>query len=793
MKKNLILIGLIITLLLANNIFAQKQFSQTIRGQVIDQSSAIPLIGVNIVLLNSNPQKGTITDINGEFRLKNVPVGRQTIQCSYIGYNSASIKNLLVSSGKETVLKVEMEEKIVTTEEVVIKAYNRKDKPLNEMAIISARSFSVEETERYAGSFGDPSRMAVNYAGVVSAGDQRNDIVIRGNSPLGLLWRLDGADIPNPNHFGTMGTTGGPISILNNNLLTNSDFYTGAFPAEYGNALSGVFDLKMRAGNNEKREYTGQMGFNGFEFGAEGPFVKSKKASYLINYRYTMMKVMDNIGLLDVGGIPEYQDLSFKMNFPGKKIGKISIFGIGGLSNINLVSNPDDSSGGAHTSDVLQGTKVSYGSDMAVAGLSHIYFLDNTTRIKTNITVSGSRSINMVDTIRANNIYEDFYNDEYVEIKYSFSSQLKKKYNAKNTINFGISYDIFDVSYFDEYYEIEIDDYINLTNTKGSLGLARAFGQWQHKLSDLLVLYNGLHFQSFSLNNDISVEPRTSIKWQFSEKQSLNLGYGLHSQLQPRINYFTETLTDTLKCIYIKTNEALTFSKSHQFVLGYDHLIRQNLRLKMEVYYQNLYNIPVEQRQSYFSMINYGASFYGEKVDSLVNDGTGENYGLEFTIEKFLSNNYYFLLTASLYESKYKGSDNKKRNTAFNGNYVINALGGYEMQIGKHNSLEFNLKGVFAGGKRYIPVNLPKSQIEEETVYDYNRAFEDKFDDYFRIDFRISYKMNLSKSSHTLAFDIQNVTDNENIFNREYDIETGNLKTSYQTGFYPLMTYRIQF
>lgn len=793
MKTPLILISLIISLLMTNNIFAQKQFTQIIRGQVIDQSSAIPLTGVNIVLSDSNPQKGTITNANGEFRLENIPVGRQTILFSYIGYNPVSIKNLLVSSGKETVLKVEMEEKIFTTKEIVIKAYSRKDKALNEMALISARSFSVEETQRYAGSLGDPSRMAANYAGVVSAGDQRNDIVIRGNSPLGLLWRLEGADIPNPNHFGTMGTTGGPISILNSNLLTNSDFYTGAFPAEYGNALSGVFDLKMRTGNNEKREYTGQMGFNGFEFGAEGPFVKSQKASYLINYRYTMMQIMNKMGLFDVGGIPEYQDLSFKLNFPCKKIGKISIFGISGLSHINLVANPDNSSGGAYTSDVLQGTKVSYGSEMAVAGLSHIYFFNNTTRIKTNITVSGSRSINKVDTIRANNIYDDFYNDEYAEIKYSFSSALKKKYNAKNTVNLGISYDIFDVSYFDEYYKIEIDDYINLTNTEGSICLAQAFGQWQHKFSDILVLYNGLHFQRFGLNGDISVEPRTSIKWQFTENQSLNFGYGLHSQLQPRINYFTETLTDTINNTYIKTNEDLKFSKSHQFVLGYNYLISQDLRLKIEAYYQNLYNIPVEQRQSYFSMINYGASFFSEKVDSLVNNGTGENYGLEFTIEKFLSNNYYFLLTTSLFESKYRGSDNVKRNTAFNGNYVINALAGYEMQIGKHNSLELNLKGIFAGGKRYVPVNLLKSQTKGETVYDYDKVFENKFDDYFRIDFRISYKMNLSKSSHTLALDIQNVTDNENVFNRDYDVQTGNFKTSYQTGFFPVMMYRIQF
>lgn len=142
------------------------------------------------------------------------------------------------------------------------------------MATVSARSFTVEETSRYAGSLNDPSRMAANYAGVSSTSDARNDIIIRGNSPLGVLWRLNGMEIPNPNHFGSLGTTGGPVSILNNNLLDKSDFLTGAFPAEYGNALAGVFDLQMRSGNNEKTEFLGQVGFNGFELGAEGPIGK---------------------------------------------------------------------------------------------------------------------------------------------------------------------------------------------------------------------------------------------------------------------------------------------------------------------------------------------------------------------------------------------------------------------------------------------------------------------------------------------------------------------------------------
>ncbi len=775
--------------------FAQSKYKQTIRGCVVDNNFNAPLPGVYVMLVNSNPQTGTVTDSDGNFELENIPVGRRDLLISCIGYKSVSLRDIYVSSGKETVLKIELTENIIRLDEVVIKAFSRKDLPLNETALVSARSFTVAETEKYAGTWGDPARMVSNYAGIVAAGDQRNDIIIRGNSPLGLLWRLEGVDIPNPNHYGTLGTTGGSISILNNNLLTNSDFYTGAFPAEYGNAISGVFDLKMRKGNNKKREYMAQFGFNGFELGAEGPFVKNKKASYLINYRYTMMNLMDAIGFNSYGGIPEYQDLSFKLNFPTSKAGIFSIFGIGGLSSMKIaVKDEDAEDGGAYTSEVLDKTKVNYGSDMGVTGLSHKYFFNNTLKLNTNITVSGCRSKNDVDSLKDDGNFQRYYNDEYSEVKYSFSGRLTKKLNVKNNLYLGLSYDTYEISYFDEYYESDIDNFINLTNTKGQLGLFQSYLKWLYKFSDNFTFSGGIHFQQFNLNGDYSIEPRVSIKKELTEKQSLSFGYGMHSQLQARINYFTETLIDSAAFNYVKTNQDMGFSKSHQIVLGYDYLPTKNLRLKIETYYQYLYNIPVEQKESYFSMINYGADFYSKKIDSLVNEGTGKNYGIELTIEKFLSKNYYFLLTSSIFESKYKGSDNIERNSAFNGNFVINALCGYNVQLGKHNNtLSINLRNVFAGGRRYIPVNFDASELSGKTEYDYDNAYINKYDNFFRLDFKISYKKNSAKLNQTFSVEIMNITDHKNIFSQDYDPGSDEIITSYQTGFFPVMSYKIQF
>jgi hypothetical protein len=197
--------------------------------------------------------------------LKNVPLGRQSFQTSYLGYKNYNISNIEVNAGKELVLDIHLEESVTALEEISVTGYKNKTIGINEMSV-SSRMFSVEETGRYAGSLNDVSRMATNYAGVTNADDSRNDIVIRGNSPSGLLWRLEDMEIPSPNHFTSVGSSGGPISMLNYNVIANSDFMSGAFPAEYGNATSGIFDIKLRNGNNSKREYMAQVGALGTEF-----------------------------------------------------------------------------------------------------------------------------------------------------------------------------------------------------------------------------------------------------------------------------------------------------------------------------------------------------------------------------------------------------------------------------------------------------------------------------------------------------------------------------------------------
>ncbi len=800
-KSNLLLLFVTIFAVSTFGFGQNTEYSQTIRGTVIDKLTQVTLPGATVIVLNTNPLIGTTSDINGEFRIENIGLGRQNIQVSFVGYTTRTISNLNLTSGRQTVVTVELEELILKLDEVVITASQEKDRPINKMATVSARSFTVEETERFAGSLGDPSRMAANYAGVSMTNDSRNDIIIRGNSPIGVLWRLDGVEIPNPNHFGAIGTTGGPVSMLNNNLLSNSDFFTSAFPAEYGNAMSGVFDLNMRSGNNQKREYVGQIGFNGFELGAEGPFKKGGKGSYIANYRYSTLGLMSAIGLeFGVGtAIPQYQDLTFKIDLPGTKWGRFSLIGLGGLSYIELYESKEaeaDDNGDSNYD--YGGVDLDYGSDMGVLGLSHLYFLSKNTRIQSFLSVQATRATTQIDsllfdekgTLIPNSNYR-YYNAGSTEIKYSASTHLKTRFNAKNNAIFGVYCDLYNVDYSDSVRKHDIGGFQKNYDVNGNIILIRGYGQWQHRFNDELIMNVGLYGQFVDINNEFVAEPRLGLRYILDGGQSLSFGYGKHSQMMPRIYYFLQSRLDDGN--YIMTNANTEFMKSHQWVLGYDKLFNENMRFKTEIYYQSLYDVPVSEALVEYSIINSGDDFGGLFPDSLVNEGTGTNYGIEFTMEKFLSKGYYFLATVSLFQSKYKGYSQTERNTAFNGNYVFNILGGYEFKTGKHSLITIDAKTVYAGGKRYVPIDIEESIESNTTEYDWPKAYENKFDDYFRIDLRIGFKINGRKLNQEWALDLQNITNYKNIYRQSYNPRTHDISFDYQTGFFPMFLYRIQF
>lgn len=773
-----------------------QELTQTIRGTVVDKQTQSPLPGAIVQVLGVEG-KNTITDEDGKFRIELVPLGRRPVKVSLLSYKER-MYTLNLTSGKEAVLTVELEESVMQGQEVVVTAEVDKSKTNNRNTTVSSRGFTIEETSRYAGSRNDPARMAANFAGVSGANDSRNDIIIRGNSPLGVLWRLNGMDIPNPNHFGSLGSTGGPISILNNNTLDNSDFLTSAFPADYGNAIAGVFDLKMRPGNNEKYEFLGQMGFNGFELAAEGPLSKKKSSSFLVDYRYSTLQVFKTLGINFGTGaaVPQYQDLTYNFTLPTKKAGKFTFYGIGGMSYISLLDKDRDPGG----QDLYgyKGIDTYFRSNVGVAGLAHTYIINESSYLRSGLAASGQFNRIIADNVLFDSTgvptgqtRPNYHSTTYTN-KYSFNSVYNKKFNARNFITTGIYLDMFQTLLADSVDNADSAGYHVLRHFSGNSMLVQAFVNWQHKFSDQFTLNSGVRYINYLLNNTYNVEPRMGLRYSFRPNQSFSVGAGLHSQVQPLYVYFSSVYNPATQ-LSEKTNINLGLTKSAHGVLAYDVNLGKNARIKTEAYYQYLFNVPVKYSQPYFSVLNLGANFESPNVDSLVNKGTGENYGLEFTLEKFYSKGYYYLLTASLFESYYYGSDHVRRNTAFNGNYVFNVLGGKEFKVKTRHTFAIDFKVTYAGGKRYTPIDLTASQYVGAEVKDYRYAYQNQYPDYFRLDIKPSYRYNMKKVTLELNCDFQNVTGHSNVFQQTYDPQKKKLVTDYQLKFFFIPQFRLLF
>lgn len=770
-----------------------QDLTQTIRGRIIDNQTRMPVIGANVYLPGSEPVTGTISDGEGYFRLDRIPVGRHTLQVSCVGYNSVMLPNIVVTSSREIVLEISIEEMVNRLDEIVVTARQKKD-PLNKMAAISARSFTVEETGRFAGALMDPSRMATAYAGVIAASDQRNDIIIRGNSPLGLLWKLEDINIPNPSHFASISTTGGGISMLNNNNLSNSDFLTGAFPAEYGNALAGVFDLKLKKGNDEKYESMIQLGVTGMELGLEGPLPGDNRSSFITNYRYSAVGILNSIGVVDdkdLPAIPKFQDITLRVDFPNSsKLGKFSIFAIGGTSNIDLKFKPED----LEADEYLDVENQNHYTECrtGVMGLSNTYRISDNSYLKSTLALTGSESIVISDTILDLNTTRLIGRQKSSEVRYILTSKLNNRINSRNSIESGIMMNRIRFNYVDSNYLSEVADRYQVWHDLGGhAALLEAYSQWQHKVSDKLILNTGVHFQYFSYSRKSSLEPRLNLKWTAGNHHVVSLGTGLHSQVQPFVFYIYQT--ETSPGHFTFTNQDLSYTKSLHLVAGYDHHFLKDFRIKSEVYYQYLFNVPVENHPSLFSMVNVGAEFTMPFTDSLVNKGTGENYGVELTFEKFFSKNYYFLVTSSLFQSKYTGSDGIKRNTIFNSNYTLTALGGAELKITGKSTFLTDGRITLVGGRRYIPVNLDESRIQGQEVLDNEKAYQNRLKDYFRFDYKFGFRFNRKRVFHYIVVDIMNIFNTRNLFQQVYNPKTSQIYNVYQYGMLPNILYRLEF
>ena len=771
-----------------------NQATQTVRGQVCDVASGEPMIGVTITVENGTTM-GVVSDADGNFVINNVPVGRHSVRATYIGYEPVLLKEQMVSSGKELVLTLRMRESISELGEVVVKPRVNKQLPLNEMAQVGARMFSVEEANRYAGGMADPARTASMFAGV-AAGGVTNGISIHGNSPQMLQWRVEGVEVNNPNHFAEITEAGGGIfTSLNGTVLANSDFLTGAMPAEYGNALSGAFDMKMRVGNNTKYEHAVQVGTLGVDFASEGPLVKGSKASYLVNYRYSFLEIAKKLHAINMEKETlDYQDLSFKLNMPTEKAGTFAVWFTG------LIDRYENEVPDMSDWETLWDMNDSWSNQKNCAvGLNHTYRFKSGGTLRSSVAFTGTyRKLGMSNYERqrvgegTSGIEQmiqtpctDGRNSQWNVI---ISMQHQHKFSSRYTMQNGFEHQHLDFNTWLDWIHETGGPLYRVYESEGNTGLTRLYSSHKVALSRRLSTVAGVNVMWFNLNNQFLVEPRISVQYKTSPSSTISLAYAMNSRKESTDVYFVTMAGKN-------PNEDLGLTRSHHISASFAQRLGENAMLKIEPYWQWLFDVPVEKGTTY-SILNHN-QFYQDRA--LVNEGAGRNYGIDFTLERYLKDGLYGMFTATLFKSEYRDAQGEWHHSRHDRGWISNIVGGKEWMVGKSRKNVFGLNGrlTLMGGDRYTPIpegitfedvaNRPDKSIP---VVDGLDPFCAQMKTTVGYAFSLKYTINKRHTSHHFILEYLQM---KTFQGQTFDLKTHEIVDKYTSLTFPNIAYRVEF
>lgn len=792
---------------------ASPASSQIIRGWVLDADTEQPLPGATLSLEDATQAYPALSQPNGTFTFGRVPVGRYQLVVRFLGYETQVISEILLESGKEQVLTVHLRPGSTDLVETVVKGV----RPDNSLG--SVQTISPEQILRFPATYLDPARLATAYAGVVNTNDQANNLSVRGNSPNGLIWRLEGVEIANPNHLSNAGTlgdrplpSGGGVNILSAQLLNSTRFLSGAFTPEYGNALGGIMDMRFREGNNQREEFTAQVGLIGLDIAAEGPLNTRTGASYLVNYRYSFTGLLGLMGITFGGEDIRFQDVSANFVLPTRR-GKLTLFGLFGRSSNNFTAKAD-----SLREEDKDRFNIRFDSWTGAGGLTYTQPLNSRWQWRLSAVASVNQNVrNQTPGVLTESLPTQklFQYDRNTTARATLHNQLAYRARDDRRLQLGL--------YLTRWYgsaglwrsatdlgpvprTLSASTLPKVPNLQEGVlwaWLIQPYANYQWVPSEKLTLNVGLHGNVFTLNkNSLSLEPRASVRWQPVPRHTLTLAYGLHSQTQQPIVYLSRPRPGFGDA---NDNLDLGFTKSHHVVAGYTFQIDESSSLRTEVYYQYLFNVPVgvlrtrpanEKAYDLYSVLNLlDISEFAEEAVGLENKGFGRNTGVELTYQKLLTKNYYVLLTGSLYDSKYRMQTGDWMNTRFNGRHALNLTGGKEYVAQRNRYTRIwgvNARVTQLGGFRDRIVDEGNSRRTGRTFYPVN-DFTEQLPGYFRADLRVYWKKNRAGYSRTLSLDLLNATGAKNRAYSYYDAVQGKVVAKNQLGLLPILNYRWEF
>lgn len=734
---------------------------------IIDNELKQPVPFASILFTNAEHQFSAITDDNGQATLK-VALGTYKVIVQHLSFQTYTREGVVIGEGFGN-LNIKLTPAASQLDDVVITARKDDQNVDNPFSTVSAHHVTVEQLETQPASFKDVARLVTNYAGVNGGGgDERNEIVVRGNSSRGVAWYIEELPVPSPNHFSSEGGSGGAVNMVSANNLASAELFTGAFPAIYNNALSGVFDLRTRAGSMTDHKYGFEVSVLGVDARAEGYF-KKDKSSYNLNYRYSTLSLIEKVGI-DIKGLiaPFYHDLNYKLQFNVSPQTQVAVFGVNGFSSYDKEYHSE-----INGEEVLIKKKTeSYSMCMNGFSVTH-HFNENLTYKSIHAYVA---TYYYVNDDRLNDSLTAFYNA--VDTKHSYQYIKSHDYllyhKGRFTLQTGLVSNVYQYNLHleddtepDLISNTPIDTTALFVGSKNFTFDAQYYVSAKVNIGTKTLVTGGINTMYHALTNNWSSDPRLGVKYFINNKHTLAYAFGVHTHYEATSVYLVK-LNDYVDPVY-QPNDHLGPSHAFHHVLSYGYRPSDYTTIGVETYFQYLYQVPVGTGdESYFSTLTKTDGITRSK---LANNGIGRNYGIEVSVEQFLPRRILISANGTVYDAKYRANDGQLHDSPYNGRFAFKLMSGKEFLFGENDKHKLTVGGKLSlsGGSRYTPLDVDASAVYGKPVKDKNRLFSNQTPMNYRIDLGIHYQLTAAKYTMKLKLDIQNVTNRETIDNIDYD------------------------